>query len=174
MEIDEPVRLTRFLDSDSVEDLTRLLHRAYAAHAASSLRFFASYQSVDDTRHRLGEGECWVAWNKGGEMVGTVTVAAPFSAPAGYPVHQSAGSFWQLAVDPSGRGRGLGRRMVKLAESRARARGLPRMVIDTSADAGELVSWYRRHGYVPVGMWRWSVTNYDSVVLGKALGTTPL
>ncbi len=48
------------------------------------------------------------------------------------------------------------------------------MVIDTSADAGELVSWYRRHGYVPVGMWRWSVTNYDSVVLGKALGTTPL
>lgn len=64
--------------------------------------------------------------------------------------------------------------MVELAESRVMARGLAQMVIDTSTDASELVSWYHRRGYVPVGTWWWPVTNYDSVVLGKALGTTPL
>jgi hypothetical protein len=61
--------------------------------------FFAAYQSVQDTAHRLRKGECWVA----------------------------------LAGD-------------------------------------ELVGWYRRRGYVPVGAWRWDVTSYESVVLRKVLG----
>ncbi|WP_406112836.1 hypothetical protein [Kitasatospora purpeofusca] len=43
------------------------------------------------------------------------------------------------------------------------------MVIDTSSEATELIGWYRRRGYAPVGMWRWDVTNYDSVVLVKDL-----
>ncbi|MFD3996072.1 GNAT family N-acetyltransferase [Streptomyces sp. NPDC058583] len=157
-----------------MEELTRLLHRAYATHAASGLRFFASYQSAEDTRFRLEKGECWVAWSEGGDMVGTITVVAPFLAPAGYPVRRPAGSFWQLAVDPTCRGHGLGHRLMELAEGRVRARGLSQVVIDTSAEADDLVSWYRRRGYVPIGAWRWAVTNYDSIVLGKDLASNPL
>jgi GNAT superfamily N-acetyltransferase len=131
--------------------------------------FFAAYQSVRDTVHRLGQGECWVAL-AGGELVGTVTVGVPFVGPEGYPAGDGVGSFWQLAVEPGWRGAGLGGRLVGLAEERAAESGAGEVVIDTSAGAGELVGWYRRRGYVPVGAWRWDVTSYESVVLRKVLG----
>ncbi|MEU6210846.1 hypothetical protein ABZ891_13125 [Streptomyces sp. NPDC047023] len=41
--------------------------------------------------------------------------------------------------------------------------------VDPSAEAAELVGWYRRRGYVQVGTWHWNVTNYKSVALSKAL-----
>lgn len=158
----------RFAEGDSVEQLTRLLHRAYADHATAGRVFFASYQSAQDTAYRLGKGECWVEF-QGNAMVATVTVAAPFAAPEGYPAPASAGSFWQLAVEPAQRGTGLGQRLLTLAEERIAALGSGQVVIDTSSQATELVGWYRWRGYLPVGKWRWDVTNYDSVVLVKDL-----
>lgn len=164
----ESVVVRRLAESDSIEELTRLLHRAYSAHAAAGRVFFASYQTVQDTAHRLKEGECWVAV-VGSELVGTVTVSAPYEAPEGYPAPPGAGSFWQLAVAPSQRGTGLGQHLLTVAESRVAALGSAQVVIDTSSAATELLGWYRRRGYVPVGTWRWDVTNYESVVLLKRL-----
>ncbi|MEU3046891.1 N-acetyltransferase [Streptomyces sp. NPDC006984] len=157
-----------FTEGDSVAELTSLLHRAYSGHAAEGRVFFASYQSVQDTAHRLDRGECWVAL-QAREVVGTVTVAAPYAVPEGYPAPAGAGSFWQLAVDPAYRGTGLGQRLLALAEDRVAALGSAQVVIDTSAEAVDLVGWYRRRGYSPVGSWQWGVTNYVSVVLLKDL-----
>lgn len=157
-----------FAEGDSVEELTRLLHRAYADHAVAGRVFFASHQSVQDTADRVGKGECWLAF-RGAELVGSVTVAAPYAMPEGYPAPVGAGSFWQLAVDPAYRGTGLGQRLLTLAEQRIAGLGATEVVIDTSAEAIELVGWYRRRGYVPIGTWRWDVTNYESVVLLKDL-----
>ena len=154
-----------------MEELTALLHRAYAGHAAAGRAFFASYQSIQDTASRVGRGECWLAQHGTG-LVGTVTVAAPYEAPDGYPAPTGAGSFWQLAVDPAYLGTGLGRRLLTLAEERIAVLGATEVVIDTSAEAIELVGWYRRRGYAPVGTWRWDVTNYESVVLLKDLPTS--
>ncbi|MEU8543053.1 GNAT family N-acetyltransferase [Streptomyces sp. NPDC048717] len=167
---DGNIRLRRFNEEDSVAELTRLLHRAYADHAAAGRVFFASYQSAQDTKYRMNKGECWIAWS-GTEMVGTVTVSAPHVQPPGFPGPVDGGSFWQLAVDPSQRGTGLGHQLLVLAESRILELGAAAAVIDTSAQAADLVDWYRRRGYEPVGTWRWSVTNYESVVLCKDLTT---
>lgn len=167
------MQVRRFLEGDSVEQLTLLLHRAYADHAAAGRVFFASYQTPQDTQHRLSKGECWIAMN-GTALLGTVTVSAPHTTPAEYPAPAGAGSFWQLAVDPSQRGTGLGHRLLALAESRIAALGSTRVVVDTSAQATELVDWYRRRGYTPIGTWQWDVTNYDSVVLMKNLPTATL
>ncbi|WP_345651771.1 GNAT family N-acetyltransferase [Streptomyces siamensis] len=167
------VQVRRFLKGDSVEHLTLLLHRAYADHAAVGRVFFASYQTPQDTQHRLSRGECWVAMS-GKTLLGTVTVSAPHTTPAGYPAPAGAGSFWQLAVDPSQRGTGLGHRLLTLAETRIAALGSTRVVIDTSSQATELVDWYRRRGYTRIGTWQWNVTNYDSVVLMKNLSTATL
>ncbi|MEV8326756.1 GNAT family N-acetyltransferase [Kitasatospora sp. NPDC056731] len=164
----ESVVVGRFAAGDSIEELTSLLHRAYADHAVAGRVFFASYQSFQDTAHRLGKGECWVAL-RGNQLVGTVTVAVPFEVPQGYPAPAGAGAFWQLAVDPSLRGTGLGQRLLVLAEERVAALGAAQIVIDTSAEAVELLGWYCRRGYRPVGTWRWDVTNYESVVLAKEL-----
>ncbi|WP_177181998.1 GNAT family N-acetyltransferase [Streptomyces sp. TLI_105] len=164
-------KVRRFRNGDSVEQLTSLLHRAYADHAAAGRVFFASYQSPQDTQHRLSKGECWVAMN-GDVLVGTVTVSAPHTTPAGYPAPAGGGSFWQLAVEPSQRGTGLGQRLLALAESRIIALGSTQVVIDTSSQATDLVDWYRRRGYESIGAWRWDVTNYDSIVLMKNLPPT--
>ncbi|MEU3748135.1 MULTISPECIES: GNAT family N-acetyltransferase [Streptomyces] len=162
--------LRRLAADDSMEELTALLHRSYADHATAGRVFFASYQTVHDTEYRAGGGECWLAV-RGAELVGSVTVAAPYSVPEGYPAPVGAGSFWQLAVDPAYRGTGLGQRLLALAEERIAALGSAHVVIDTSAQAADLVGWYRRRGYAPVGSWRWGVTNYESVVLLKELAS---
>ncbi|WP_256103599.1 N-acetyltransferase [Streptomyces sp. ODS05-4] len=164
----EPVVVWPFAEGDSVAEVTRLLHRAYSAHAAEGRVFFASYQSVEDTVCRLGRGECWLAL-RAGVLVGTVTVAAPHESPEAYPAPAGSGAFWQLAVDPSYQGAGLGQRLLALAEERIAELGSSQVVIDTSVEAVELVGWYCRRGYMPVGSWRWSVTNYESVVLLKEL-----
>lgn len=165
----DAVMVREFVEGDSVAQLTRLLHRAYAAHAVEGRAFFASYQSAEDTAYRLSKGECWIAL-RACELVGTVTVAAPHVVPEGYPAPEGFGAFWQLAVDPAEQGTGLGQRLLALAEERIAALGAAQVVIDTSVEAVELVGWYRRRGYAPIGSWRWGVTNYESVVLLKELG----
>ncbi|MEY9850241.1 ribosomal protein S18 acetylase RimI-like enzyme [Streptacidiphilus sp. BW17] len=164
----EAVVVRRLTRGDSLEELTTVLHRAYFDHAAAGRVFFASYQTVQDTAHRLARGECWVAV-AGSQLVGTVTVSATYEVPEGYPAPLGAGSFWQLAVAPSQRGTGLGQRMLAVAESRVADLGSSQVVIDTSSSATDLLRWYRRRGYIPVGTWRWDVTNYESVVLLKKL-----
>lgn len=164
----ESLAIRRLTDSDSLAELTALLHAAYADHALAGRRFFASYQSVDDTRQRVSNGECWLALD-GGSVVGTVTVAFPFDQPAGFPAGPHVGTFSQLAVRPERRGTGLGHHLLCLAERRIVELGGNEAVIDTSSLASELIAWYGRRGYRSVGRWRWDVTNYESVVLSKIL-----
>ncbi|MEV7186430.1 GNAT family N-acetyltransferase [Kitasatospora sp. NPDC093102] len=160
--------MRRFTEGDSVAGLTRLLHRAYADHASAGRLFFASYQSTQDTADRVAKGECWLAV-RGAELLGSVTVAAPYAVPEAYPAPVGAGSFWQLAVDPARQGTGLGQRLLTLAEERIVALDSTKAVIDTSTQAVDLIGWYHRRGYQPIGRWRWDVTNYESVVLLKDL-----
>ncbi|MCX4749701.1 GNAT family N-acetyltransferase [Kitasatospora sp. NBC_01287] len=162
--------LRRFDEAcDSVAELTALLHRAYAEHAAAGRVFLASYQSERDTAHRLGKGECWLAVGADGAPLGTVTLSATDRKPQGYPREPGSGSFWQLAVLPEQRGTGLGNRLLELAERRLAELGSRRVVIDTSSTATELLGWYARRGYRPIGSYDWAATNYLSTVLRKEL-----
>lgn len=162
--------LRRFTSQDSLEALTALLHEAYAAHAAAGRRFFASYQAPADTQRRISRGECWVAMDDE-ELIGTITLAAPYPFPAGYPALTPAATYYQLAVLPTHQSRGLGRQLVGLAERRIREQGISNLAIDTSSEATDLIDWYRRLGYREVGRWRWEVTNYESIVLAKTLSS---
>lgn len=162
------IEFRRFGGEDSVETLLALLHRAYADHAAAGRIFFASYQTPEDTLIRMSKGECWLALS-GAEIVGTVTASGPASPPVGYPGPAEAGTFSQLAVDPSWRGTGLGNHLLELAERRIKELGATEIVIDTSSLATELIDWYERRGYRRIGTWNWDVTNYQSVVLSKSV-----
>ncbi|MGP3684514.1 hypothetical protein ACTVZO_07350 [Streptomyces sp. IBSNAI002] len=134
----EPVVVRPFSDGDSVADLTRLLHRAYSGHAAEGRVFFASYQSVQDTAYRLSRGECWVVL-QGSELAGTVTVAAAYEAPEGYPAGEGRGRSGSWPWTPRTGGSGLGQRLLSLAEERIAALGSDAVVIDTSVAAAELI-----------------------------------
>ena len=155
-------------DSDSLEALTEMLHLAYADHARAGRMFFASHQTVDDTRRRISKGECWLALQDN-KITGTVTLSPAYRFPDGYPAAPNAGMLQQLAILPNLRGHGLGNALLELAENRLRELHSPAAALDTSSLATDLIRWYERRGYSRTGTWKWNVTNYESVVLGKVL-----
>jgi len=52
----QTAEVRRLIDSDSIPELTRLLHRSYGPLAAMGMRFLASHQSDAVTRKRVGGG----------------------------------------------------------------------------------------------------------------------
>ena len=122
----------RLADDDDLDALTDLLHWAYAPLAAQGLRYWATHQSVDDTRRRCAEGETWVI-AEDGRILATATLAPPdrsgncplYARPDVAHVHQ-------LAVDPDHQGRGLAHRLMDHLEDRARALGAAMIALDTS------------------------------------------
>ncbi len=153
--------------------LTELVHRAYAALAASGLRYVASHQPPEVTEHRVRAGRCWVA-ESDGRIVGTITVRCA-NPEAQIPLYREEGVmiFGQFGVDPSERGKGIGRMLHEHVIAYALASGANVMALDTAAPAAHLIEMYRRWGYVEVGRHSWEMTNYESVVMKKELRSAP-
>jgi uncharacterized damage-inducible protein DinB/GNAT superfamily N-acetyltransferase len=175
-----PVQIRALAVRDSLAALTALLHRAYAPLAGQGLNFTAATQTVDTTRQRAAEGQCFVA-DAGGEVVGTVTVCGPYdveTAPWALDVpwfrDPDTAHFHQFAVDPGWQRRGVGRLLVQACEHWARKRGYLRLALDTAAPAQDLRALYRRLGYADVGQVQWKGKRYASVVMQKALDRSPL
>lgn len=172
-------RTRRLSPEDSLEELTALLHRAYAPLAERGLRYLATHQDVETTRSRVAKGDCFVAATSDAVLVGTIVVYPPSSGldhgntsgargPAVY-ARSGVATFGQFGVEPAWKGRGLGRALHAFAEEHARGLGASVLACDTAEPANELIAMYQRWGYVLVERMRWEVTNYDSVVLAKPL-----
>lgn len=156
--------------SDSLAELTELLHRAYVSLAAAGFAYVASHQSEETTRARAGSGECWVGVLDG-RLVATATLVAP-GAARGAPWYERArvSRLQQLAVDPSLQGRGVGSALMDLLEARAREIGAEEIAIDTAEGAERLIRMYESRGYRLVGHVDWRPrTNYRSVIMSLSL-----
>jgi GNAT superfamily N-acetyltransferase len=169
-ETDE-VRIRPLGSGDSIEALTDLLHRAYAALAAMGFRYVATYQDAGITRARIAKGECHVAL-LGGSVVGTVLLIPPGggSPKCAWYTRPDVAVVSQFAVEPSFQGQGIGRRLLDHAEARALALGAAHVALDTAEGARHLIELYLARGYRHVGTVQWDVTNYRSVVMSKSLG----
>jgi GNAT superfamily N-acetyltransferase len=157
------------VETDSLEELTELLHRAYARLAAMGLRFFATHQTVEQTRSRVRSGRCFIAESDGG-IVGTITLYQRKSdeGPAWYR-RDGVGYFGQFGVEPGLQGRGIGNLLLEHVESEARTLGLEELALDTAESATHLIEYYARHGYREVDGVQWKDVNYRSVVMSKTL-----
>jgi GNAT superfamily N-acetyltransferase len=94
------LQIRPFASTDSIEELTALLHRAYKQLADMGLKFLATHQDVDTTRNRVNAGDCFVA-ELDGRVIGTITFYMP-GKPYGSPWLERAdvGHIGQLAVEP--------------------------------------------------------------------------
>jgi len=160
---------------DSIEVLTALLHKAYAALGAQGWNFTAVDQSVEVTAKRVATGQCLLAYESG-QLLGTVMVRGPYRPELDAwcldtPLYQRADTaiLSQFAVDPSAQGRGLGERLMDAAEDWAAVQGFVQMALDTAQPATHLQRRYARRGYVEVGTVRWEGKTYDSVLMVKPL-----
>ncbi|WP_226893386.1 GNAT family N-acetyltransferase [Nisaea sediminum] len=156
-------------ETDSISDLTSLLHRAYGQLARMGLRYMATHQGEDVTRQRAAEGTCLVALSDG-KIVGTIIVkdATQTKGCAWYD-RPGIASIGQFAVEPDLQAKGLGRRLMDEAEKRAAASGAAEIALDTAEPAAHLVEWYGRIGYRFVEYMQWDHTNYRSVIMSKPL-----
>lgn len=166
------VPCVRHLSSaDSLADLTAMLHRAYKPLADKGMRYLASHQDEQMTAKRITEDHavCLVAVIEDA-IVGTITVN-PQGTNDGPAWFQKPGvaTFQQFAVDPHFQNRGIGAALLNAAEHAAREAGATQIACDTSEHAHDLIAMYQRRGYTIVDEIDWDITNYKSVVLGRAL-----
>jgi predicted N-acetyltransferase YhbS len=161
--------IRRLEPTDSIDEMTELLHRAYAGLAAMGLRYWATHQSADITRKRIANSTCLVAVDDSG-IRGTI-LFRDSAQTSGCPWYDQPGvaSFGQFAVDPTLQKNGLGLRLLGEVETLARASGATELALDTAEPATHLVGWYTRLGYRFIEHTQWQHTNYRSVVLSKAL-----
>jgi predicted N-acetyltransferase YhbS len=162
--------LYRYLrPSDDMDELTTMLHEAYAPLAAAGMRFVASYQDSGVTRERTQRGETLVAID-GERIVGVVTLAdSDKTSGSQYYDRPDVASLGQFAVRPTHQAAGIGGTLMRLAEDRAREKGVGALGLDTSEHATQLISLYLAKGYEVVEFSQWRVTNYRSIILGKPL-----
>ncbi len=155
--------------TDSLSDLTALLNRAYGGLLEMGLRYVATWQDETITAKRIRDAECWVA-EADGALVGTCTLAGP-GRGRGHPYYEreDVAKFSQFAVEPSVQGTGLGSRLIKQAEARARELGAAEIAGDTAEPATHLLAFYARRGYRVVGRTKWDTVNYESLILSKRL-----
>lgn len=156
---------------DDLLPMTELLHRAYAELAARGLRYVATHQTPDITEQRIRAGYCFVAEGNG-ELVGTITVRKPSSSsPVAAYRNPETFVFGQYGVDPTMRGKGIGRGLHEQVIQFAAAKGARAMALDTAAPALHLIELYSKWGYIEVGRHSWEDTNYESVIMRKTLKT---
>jgi GNAT superfamily N-acetyltransferase len=156
--------------SDSIAELTALLHRAYASLAEQGFRFWATQQSENDTRKRISDGHCYVAVMQG-KIVGTITLRRR-ERTKGSPWYDrpDVASFGQFAVEPEFQRRGIGLALLNQVERRAREEGVVELALDTAEGASALIEMYSKLGYRFIEHVDWRPdTNYRSVILSKRL-----
>lgn len=167
------IRIRRFNKSDSLTELTDLLHRGYRQLLEMGLRYTATYQDEQKTASRIAGKECYVGV-LAGKYVATINLDPPGEAEGCAYYHRpGVSSFHQFCVDPELRGQGLGRFLIQFVERRAVQLGATEMAIDTAEQAHHLISMYKRYGYQPVDRLKWEATNYESIVLAKSLSPQP-
>lgn len=156
---------------DRIEDLTALLHRAYAALGANGWNYTAVDQSVNVTRERVAQGTCLVAVAGDDRIVGTITYDPPAISYAGSPwlCRSDVAHLSQFGVEPSRQGGGIGARLMAAVENLARASGAREIALDTAEPATHLVEWYARCGYRFIEYAQWRGKRYRSVIMSKML-----
>jgi len=159
----------KFEESDSIVELTSLLHRAYARLGDMGLNYTAVDQTPEVTAKRIRGGNCFVVEAQS-KLVGTIVAQPTYTESAcEYFTRPGVAAAHQFAVDPEHQGAGIGRMLLQRAEQWAKESGFAELAMDTAEQAIHLIDLYRRLGYGQVGSVQWPGKVYRSVVLSKQL-----
>jgi len=163
------LHLREFRESDSIVELTALLHLAYARLGAMGLNYTAVDQTPEITAERIRGGNCFVVAD-GARLLGTI-VAQPTYAQndCEYFTRPGVAAVHQFAVHPEHQGSGIGRMLLQRAEQWAKEAGFTELAMDTAEQATHLVELYTRLGYGHVGWVQRPGKVYRSIILSKSL-----
>ena len=161
------LNVRQFEESDSIEELTSLLHRAYARLGQMGLNYTAVDQTAGVTARRIRGGNCFVVAAES-RLIGTIVAQPTYGhSECEYFTRPGVAAAHQFAVDPDHQGSGIGRVLLQRAEQWAMESGFSELAMDTAEQATHLIDLYTRRGYRRVGWVQWSGKAYRSVVLSK-------
>lgn len=163
--------MRRLSPRDPISVITGLLHRAYARQVAMGLRPLAGRQDDTVTSRRVQSGECYVAVDAGGVIVGVI-ILSEREPDEGPPFFHRAGvvSFSQFAVEPGVQRSGVGRELLGRVSARARELGNSELALSMAEPDTQLRDYYMAKGFRIVGTWKWPYTNYTSLIMSRSLG----
>ena len=163
------IQIRLFSEQDNIEELTKLLNKAYKPLSEKGFRYLGSYQDAAKTKERIESGECFVAVMDN-IIIGTILYRSPTKAKGTEWTNQPfVASFGQFAVEPEFQQHGIGGKLITLVEERAKQDGAKEISLDTAEGATDLINYYSKKGYRFVGYTQWEITNYRSVLLSKNL-----
>jgi GNAT superfamily N-acetyltransferase len=155
--------------NDSLEEITAVLHRAYARLAAMGFNYTAADQDVETTRKRFDGGQGFVAIDNE-KIVGTIVVQpSKPTSPCAYYRHAHVASIHQFGIEPTRQGAGIGRALIAKCEQWARENGFVEIALDTAEQATHLIALYAKLGYEQRDFVQWEGKVYRSVVMSKSL-----
>ncbi len=174
---DGELSVRRYFIDDSIPEITRLLHRAYAPQVAMGLRPLAGRQDDGVTTDRIANSECYLtllrgasARGKADRVVGVILFQEIEQAKfPSFFLRPDVSHFAQFAVDPDLQGRGIGQLLLDVVEARAKELGYKHLALSMAEPDTALRAFYERRGFAFVEHWQWPYTNYRSCILSKAL-----
>jgi GNAT superfamily N-acetyltransferase len=118
--------------------IASLLARSFAEYESSYTpeAFAATISTIDRIRDRINEGPAWVAL-RNGAVVGTLSAVA-----RGEALYLRG-----MAVAPTARGDGIGRRLLERAEEYATRNGFERLSLSTTPFLKSAIRLYERCGF---------------------------
>ncbi len=167
---DKVIVIRPFEPTDSISEITALLHLSYKKLADMGFRYFATHQDDTETENRISKGYSFVAKSKN-KIIATVSMYYPIEDSNGAKFYEKkdVANFGQFAVDPGYQSKGLGNFMMDIIENKAKTIGAAKIALDTAEGALHLIKYYEKRGYEFVEYVNWSVTNYRSVIMSKKL-----
>lgn len=167
-----PLTVRRFLTGDSIEEITHLLHRAYARQKAIGLDPLAGRQDYARTLDRVINSECYLAFMDHEQdtqrIVGVVLLNEHEQVTfPDYFLREGVAHFAMFAVDPTLQAIGVGTRLLDTCTRRARELGNTQLALSMARPDAALLRYYQRRGYEQVQDWQWPYTNYVSLILAR-------
>jgi GNAT superfamily N-acetyltransferase len=156
---------------DSLDEITDLLHRAYARLVEMGFNYVAATQSSVVTMERLTAGIPYIA-RLNDCIIGTITyypTAPDDITEPDYYKRSDVAHFGQFAVSPEMQKQGIGHELVELIEAKALQDGKCEIACDTAEGAIHLIDFYKRRGYRPIGYQQWGHAHYRSIILSKTI-----
>jgi len=163
------IHIRELAPEDSLEELTSLINRAYARVAALGYRLAGTYQDVEQTRHRVARGACFVAVLDD-TLVGTVTICPGFpNETCAYLARPNLAYRFQFAVEERLQRHGIGGMLRKQASLWARNYGFTELGADTAEGYTEQINAMTKEGFIKVDRIRWPGDDFHSTVLACPL-----
>lgn len=163
--------IRQYQESDSIEEITELLHRAYGALKEKGMNYLAASQGTDVTASRIHKSyKTYLALNDD-KIIATISLYKNKSSDGKIYYHQDhVMKFGQFAVEPSLQGQGIGHSLIEYLERQASLEaGVSELALDTSERADHLITYYKKRGYKIVSKVNWSGVNYESYIMSKKI-----